>query len=62
MKGTALEDIADVLGHKGLVMTKRYAHLGPNKLHEVVRRLDADSTPLAPANEKAKAVSATYVN
>lgn len=36
MKGTPLEDIADLLGHKSLAMTRRYAHLGPNKLHAVV--------------------------
>jgi hypothetical protein len=36
MKGAALEDIADLLGHKSLTMTRRYAHLGPNKLHKVV--------------------------
>src|SRR6267143_6525681 len=36
MKGTPLEDIADLLGHKSLTMTRRYAHLGPNKLHAVV--------------------------
>ena len=39
MKGTPLEDIADLLGHKGLAMTRRYAHLGPSRLHEVVARL-----------------------
>src|SRR5215510_9190195 len=31
MKGAPLEDIADLLGHKSLTMTRRYAHLGPNK-------------------------------
>ena len=36
MKGAPLEDIADLLGHKSLTMTRRYAHLGPNKLHAVV--------------------------
>jgi len=29
MKGAPLEDIADLLGHKSLTMTRRYAHLGP---------------------------------
>jgi len=38
-KGTPLEDIADLLGHKSLTMTRRYAHLGPNKLHAVVSLL-----------------------
>ncbi len=35
MKGAPLEDVADLLGHKGLWMTRRYAHLGPNKLTPV---------------------------
>jgi len=39
MKGAPLEDIADPLGHKSLTMTRRYAHLGPNKLHAVVSLL-----------------------
>jgi integrase len=39
MKGTPLEDIADLLGHKGLAITRRYAHLGPSRLPEVVARL-----------------------
>ena len=39
MKGTPLEDIADLLGHKSLTMTSRCAHLGPNKLHAVVSLL-----------------------
>ncbi len=39
MKGAPFEDIADLLGHKSLTMTKRYAHLGPNKLHTVVSLL-----------------------
>ena len=32
MKGAPLEDVADLLRHKSLWMTRRYAHLGPNKL------------------------------
>jgi integrase len=32
MKVVALEDIAGLLAHEGLTMTRRYAHLGPNKL------------------------------
>ena len=39
IKGAPLEDIADLLGHKSLTMTRRYAHLGPNKLHAVVSLL-----------------------
>ena len=44
MKGAPLEDIADLLGHKSLTMTRRYAHLGPNKLHAVVSLLGASAT------------------
>jgi integrase len=44
MKGAPLEDIADLLGHKSLMMTRRYAHLGPNKLHAVVSLLAASDT------------------
>jgi len=44
MKGAPLEDIADLLGHKSLTMTRRYAHLGPNKLHAVVSLLGARDT------------------
>lgn len=36
MRGVSLETIADLLGHKGLTMTKRYAHIGPSHLHEAV--------------------------
>jgi integrase len=32
VKGVSLETIADLLGHKGLTMTKRYAHIGPSQL------------------------------
>jgi integrase len=39
MKGAPLEDIADLLGHKSLTMTRRYAHLGLNKLHGVLSLL-----------------------
>jgi len=44
MKGAPLEDIADLLGHKSLTMTTRYAHLGPNKLHAVVSLLRPSDT------------------
>lgn len=44
MKGAPLEDIADLLGHKSLATTRRYAHLVPNKLHAVVSLLGASDT------------------
>jgi integrase len=44
MKGAPLEDIADLLGHKSLTMTRRYEHLGPNKLHALVSLLRSSDT------------------
>jgi site-specific recombinase XerD len=44
MKGATLEDIADLLRHKSLTMTRRYAHLGQNKSHAVVSLLQASDT------------------
>ena len=49
MKGAPLEDIAGLLGHKSLAMTRRYAHLGPNKLYVVVSLLNSAATTTATA-------------
>jgi len=62
MRGAKLEDISELLGHKSLTMTKRYAHLGPNQLHEVTALLNSDSTPVAPATKPEDAVSASFLN
>jgi len=40
MKGADLQDVAEVLGHKDLRMTKRYAHLSPAHMGTTVKRLD----------------------
>jgi integrase len=45
--GTPLGNIAELLGHKGLAMAMRYAHLSISNLHEAVARI-ANSTPVAP--------------
>ena len=37
--GISLGDIAELLGHKGLAMTKRYAHLAMANPHEAVSRI-----------------------
>jgi integrase len=39
MSGASLLDIAEILGHKSLSMTRRYAHLTQSHLHEAVERL-----------------------
>ena len=45
MKGTPLENIADLLGHRSQVITNRYAHMGPSHLQdEAVARLTREST------------------
>jgi len=47
--GTPLGNIAELLGHKGLAMTRRYAHLSISNLHEAVSRIQtATDTPVAP--------------
>ena len=58
MKGAALEDLADLLGHKSLTMTRRYAHLGPNRLHEVVSLLNPTDT-ITDTEQMAVAATAT---
>jgi integrase len=45
--GTPLGNIAELLGHKGLAMSRRYAHLSISNLHEAVSRI-SNSTPVAP--------------
>jgi len=45
--GVPLRNIAELLGHKGLAMSRRYAHLSISNLHEAVSRIE-NSTPVAP--------------
>jgi integrase len=37
--GVPLGNIAELLGHRGLAMTRRYAHLSISNLHEAVARI-----------------------
>ncbi len=61
MKGKSLGDICELMGHGSLTMTMRYAHLGRNKLHEVVSALDSISTPVAPEPIQQETVSSSYL-
>jgi integrase len=40
--GASLGDIAEALGHKGIRMTLRYAHLSPDYMKDLVKLLDRE--------------------
>jgi site-specific recombinase XerD len=42
--GVQLGHIAELLGHKGLAMTRRYAHLSISNLHDAVSRITNSAT------------------
>lgn len=39
--GAPLAEVRDLLGHAGITMTERYAHLAPDNVRAAVARLDA---------------------
>jgi integrase len=45
MAGVSLRAVAELLGHKGLRMVMRYAHLAPGYLSDEVKKLDTFSLP-----------------
>jgi integrase len=49
--GTPLGNIAELLGHKGLAMTRRYAHLSISNLHEAVARFGKPEKPTDPSTD-----------
>jgi hypothetical protein len=40
MNGADLTMVRDLLGHKSMTMTLRYAHLAPRKKHEAIGLID----------------------
>jgi Phage integrase family len=55
MKGASLRSVAELLGHRGLRMVMRYAHLSPAYLSAEVGLLDAAAPtppPIEPQREK----------
>jgi hypothetical protein len=59
-KGVALEDIADLLGHKTLAMTKRYAHISMDRLHQAVKQLSVSSSDTTSDTEQSKAIPVQF--
>lgn len=49
--GVPLSEVRDVLGHAGIVMTERYAHLAPDNLKTAVSVLDRLRTGYAVSGE-----------
>jgi hypothetical protein len=47
MKGASLRSVAELLGHRGLRLVMRYAHLSPEHLSAEVALLDATTGPSA---------------
>ena len=45
MKGASLRSVAELLGHRGLRMVMRYAHLSPEHLSAEVGLLDPTTAP-----------------
>ena len=46
MAGVDLNRIREILGHAGITMTLRYAHLAPDQLKAAIRVLDAQPAPM----------------
>jgi len=44
MRGRSLKEVQEFLGHRELSMTRRYAHLAPDRLREAVASLEDFST------------------
>jgi integrase len=51
MAGVDIRTVAELLGHKTLAMTMRYAHLAPDHQRAAVERLEATATKTATAPE-----------
>lgn len=57
-RGVALEDIADLLGHKTLAMTKRYAHVSMHRLHEAIGLLSTTPTDTTTDTKQSEPIQA----
>ena len=59
MAGVDLRTVQELMGHKTLAMTVRYAHLSPEHKLDAVQRLNATPTATAAATESESAKAAT---
>jgi integrase len=54
MKGRPLKEIQELLGHKSITQTERYAHLAPERLREAVATLEFSTTSAQSLSEVAQ--------
>ena len=52
MAGVGLRDVQELMGHKTIAMTCRYAHLAPSHQLEAVRKLDSWGRKMATSQER----------
>jgi integrase len=64
MAGVDLRTVQELLGHKSILMTMRYAHLAPAHLRDAVERLTGESTATRTATNVARPATQgpAYVN
>jgi len=60
--GTPLGNIAELLGHQQLEMTKRYAHLSISNLHEAVARIENPAKPTDTTTDTSVPQQFAYTN
>jgi site-specific recombinase XerD len=60
MKGVDLNSIRELMGHKTLAMTLRYAHLSQSHLHQAVKQLDGGGSSGGSTPEHAGASRGTH--
>ncbi len=60
MKGVDLNSIRELMGHKTLAMTLRYAHLSQSHLHHAVKQLDDGGSFGGSTSEQSRAPRGTH--
>ena len=54
MAGVPLRTVAEILGHRDMRMTTRYAHLSPQHLREAIKALDTPVSDCKVAGSEAQ--------